>query len=267
MSALWTSGALQLGSVATLFSSFTADGTVITAHATAHTKGSWTEVDASLAFDVTSFKVGGDNTGVSATDSSQLLDIGIGTSGNEKVLVANIPTGYGAVAGALHAHFPIFIPAGTRVSARLQSVITVDIHELVIYLFGGRSWAGETFQVVDTIGALTASSHGTDLSGGGIVEMVASTAFDYKSLGVVFDGGGGILGSGARDVEIFVGAASSEKSLITKIDFGTKSSERLDWVVPFHGFIPLTFNIPAGTRLSMQGAGSRDIGAVLFGYR
>ena len=267
MSVLWTGGAVALGSEALLHGDFETGGTTITADATIHTKGSWTQIVASTPFDVTYFLIGSALTNVSGDRTGQLLDLGIGTSSNEKVLVANIPTGYSAVAGDKAASFPIFIPKGTRVAARMQAFVTVDVVDVFLQLFGGRSWMGETFQTVDTIGALTAASGGTDLSGGGIVEMVASSANDYKALGLVFDLETGSLGGAERLVEIFVGAGAAEKALISKIDFRSASTENVSQVNPFQGFYPMRFNIPSGTRLSAQAVGTRDCGLVMFGYR
>ncbi len=268
-STLWAGGAVALGNEAEIFDSWQTDGTVVTAHATIHTKGSWVELDASTAFDVTFLYVGGDNAGVNNTDTSMLVDIGIGSAGNEKPLIENIPCGYSAIEAWHPAGFPIFIPKGTRVSARAQAKITLDTVEILLYLFGGRSWLGETFQVVETMGALTAASGGTVLGGSGIVEIVASTANHYKALGLVFDLGQASSSGGGADrvVEIFVGAASSEKTLIEKIDFRSASSEEVEWVIPFHGFIPMRFNIPSGSRLSAQAIGSRGCGLVIFGFR
>ena len=269
-STLWVGGAVALANEAELILDFAGgDGTLLTADATVHTKGAWVEMDASVGFDVTSFHVGSNYNAANNTDTGQLLDIGIGSEGNEKVLVADIPCGYGALNGVTHAEFPIFIPKGTRISGRIQATITVDTVEIVLYLFGGRSWYGETFQVVDTMGAKTALSGGTDLEPGGIIEIVASTPNHYKALGLVFDlGQASSSGGGStRDIEIFVGAVSSEKSLIAELDYTTGTGENVVFIFPFHGFIPMRFNIPAGTRLSAQSVGSRGNGLVISGYR
>ncbi len=268
-STLWAGGALQLGNQAELMLDYAADGITLTADSTSHTKGAWVEIDASTAFDVTFLRIGGDNNNTNNTDTGQLLDIGVGTAGNEKVLIANIPCGYSALAEDTHAGFPIFIPKGTRISGRIQATITVDVAEIGLWLFGGRSWMGETFQTVDTMGAKTSLSGGTDISSESIVEIVASTANHYKGLGLVFDlGQASSSGGGAnRDVEIFVGAASSEKSLIKDIDFRSESGENVHHVIPFHGFAPMRFSIPSGSRLSAQAIGGRGIGLVIFGFR
>ena len=266
---LWGGGAVAQGNEVELFADWGADGTVITADSTSHVKGAWAEIDASVGFDVMYFQVGGDDTHINNNDTGQLMDIGVGSEGNEKVLVANIPTGYSACGGRSPAGFPVFIPKGTRISARIQATIASDVLEVILYLRGGRSWMGETFQTVDTMGAKTSLSGGTSISSQAIVEIVASTPNEYKGLGLVFDlGQASSTGGGAdRVVEVFVGATSSEKSLVANIDFRSDSSEEVAWVIPFHGFIPMRFNIPAGSRLSAQAIGSRGIGLVIFGYR
>ncbi len=267
-STLWAGGVVALGNEAELFANFQTDGTTLTADSTSHVKGAWAEIDASVGFDVMYFSVGGDQNNLNNTDTGQLLDIGVGSSGNEKVLIANIPCGYSAVQATTHAGFPIFIPKGTRISGRIQATIASDVVEIVLYLFGGRSWLGETFQTVDTMGASTSLSGGVDLEGGGIVEIVASTPNHYKALGMVFDLGQASSSGGGnnRDVEIFVGAGAAEKTLLKEIDYRTHTGEGVEWVIPFHGFIPIRLTIPSGSRLSAQAIGGRGIGLVMFGY-
>ena len=256
-------------------SSFQTAGTTITADSTIHTKGSWVSVVASASFDVTWLGVTtSDETHVSATDTSQLLDIGIGAAASELVLIANIPSGFSAltvITGTSNSQqitwFPVEIPSGTNISARLQALITVDVCDVRLFMLGSSPWHEPMFQSIDTIGAVTASSSSTDLSGGGIVELIASTAEDYKAIGWVCDlGPGGTLGGDTRLIEIFVGAGAAEKTLVDNIQFSSASVEAVNSCQPV-GFFPVEMNIPSGSRLSAQAVGARDVGIVLFGFR
>ncbi len=261
---------MWLPSLAAIDSSFQTTGTTVTADASAHTKGAWVQLVASAPFDVTMIKVSSTNTThVSATDSSQLTDIGVGTSTNEKVLIANIPTGYSALyeIAPQGAWFPIQIPSGSRISARMQATITVDTVDIKLFMYGGSSWSSvPMFQSIDTIGALTASSHGTLLSDS-IVEIIASTAEDYKALGYGVDGGGAVSMGNDRFLELFVGAGAAEKSLINNFTIWTANSEAIDRTEIPQGIIPIEMNIPSGSRLSAQLSGSLSIGLVLYGFR
>ncbi len=258
-------------------SSFQTAGTTITAHSTIHTKGSWVSVVASAPFDVTWLGVTtSDSTHTSATNTAQLLDIGVGAAASELVLIANIPSGYSAItmpltnaAGRGITWFPVEIPSGTNISARMQATITVDTCDVRLFMLGSSPWQPPTFQSIDTIGAVIASSAGTDLSGGGIVELTSSTAEDYKAIGWVGDlGAGGALGGEDRLIEIFVGAGAAEKTLVDNIEFSTGSTESVTNCQP-RGFFPVEMNIPSGSRLSAQATGGagRDVGIVLYGFR
>ena len=261
---------MWLPNLAATTSSFQTTGTTITAHADAHTKGSWVELVASAPFDVTMIGIGASVTvHGSGTDTSQLTDIGVGASTAEKVLIANIPSGYNAlyVPNSLTAWFPIHVPSGTRISARMQATITVDVVDIQLFMFGASSWMSvPAFQTIDTIGALTASSHGTLLSDS-IVEIIASTAEDYKALGFGVDGGGTTSMGNDRFLELFVGAGAAEKSLINNFKIYTSNAEAVDSSEIPSGIIPIEMNIPSGSRLSAQLSGSLNLGLVLFGFR
>lgn len=260
---------MWLPSLAGTANSFQTSGTTITAHATPHTKGSWTQLVASAPFDVTMLIVGGSVNSASATDTSQLVDIGVGAT--EKVLIADIPTGYSCLDLNSNrvAHFPVEIPSGTKISARMQATITVDVVDIQLFMYGGSSWSSvPTFQSIDTLGAVSAGSHGILVSGGGIVEIIASTLEDYKALGYGVDGGGSTtLGNVSPQMEIFVGAGAAEKSLIDDIRLGSASNESVTRATPPQGILPIELNIPAGSRLSVQNSVSNNFGIVLYGFR
>ena len=259
---------MWLPGLAAIDNSFQTAGTTITAHATPHTKGSWVSIVASAPFDVTLLGVTGNATGTSGTDTSQLTDIGVGAT--EVVLIADIPTGYSSlsIANSQPAWFPVEIPSGTKISARMQAVITVDTVDIQLFMFGKSSWSSiPTFQSVDTMGALSASSHGTDLGAGTITEIIASTAEDYKALGFGVDGAGDTSLTGNKLLELLVGAGAAEKSLINNIKINLGSNESISAAVPSQGILPMEMNIPAGSRLSADLDSSGDVGLVIYGFR
>ncbi len=260
---------MWLPGLAATDSSFQTSATTVTAHATPHTKGSWVQLVASTPFDVTLIGVAGSDTHQSGAASGQLTDIGIGAT--EVVLIDNIPTGTATlqyIESGKVAWFPVEIPAGTKISARMQSVTTVDVVDIQLFMYGGSSWSSTPqFQSVDTLGAVTASSQGTSLSAS-IVEIIASTAEDYKALGWGVDGGVDTLLGSDPFLEIFVGAGAAEKSLITGIQQFTSSVEALGGSSIPQGIIPMEMNIPSGSRLSAQlSTGGALLGLVIYGFR
>jgi hypothetical protein len=129
-------------------------GTSIDAGGTANTKGSWTEiVSAANMTNPMSFMlvVIGDQSTTHAGAGSVgfLLDIGIGASGSETVLAANLPirvsaqqdptssSWYGSVSPLAFPLFPAALPAGTRLAARMQANTTdAALRKLDVALYG-----------------------------------------------------------------------------------------------------------------------------------
>src|SRR4029077_20914892 len=93
-------------------------GTTITASGSINTKGSWTVLIASLGADCVfaTFEILGT---VGATRHS-LLDIGIGATGSEKVIISNISVESSATV-ITRFSIAISILAGTQIQARCQS--------------------------------------------------------------------------------------------------------------------------------------------------
>ncbi len=244
----------------------------ITADSTPHTKGVWAEVYASTAFDVTTLQVRGSSTASSGVNTAQLLDIGIGASTFEKVLIADIPTGHSALGRGFgkYADFPISVPAGTRITARLQAAVISDICDIAIDLYGATPWDQQShFQVVDTMGTTAAASHGKLITGNSITEIIASTAENYKALGWSVDTADETT-SGSEDftMDILVGAGAAEK-VLTSVFWRSDNGERSEETMPPQGILPMILNVPSGSRLSVQrqpSASSRS-GVTLYGFR
>ncbi len=100
-------------------------GTIVDPGSTANTLGAWTQITASTAHNYSYLTfVSGDNGTEYYVDKNWLVDIGIGPSGSETVLIPqlflygdtdlNIPTPW--IIGPLH----VSIPAGTRIAVRCQ---------------------------------------------------------------------------------------------------------------------------------------------------
>jgi hypothetical protein len=118
------------GGVGTVgFVSASTHGTAITPSATANTKGSYSQLIASTASDYVGFVLGFDLQNASVTTvQSFLLDLAIGAAASEVNIVSNfsvfsVVASSFRVAPANSAFYPIQIPAGTRLSARVQSSI------------------------------------------------------------------------------------------------------------------------------------------------
>lgn len=113
-----------------LFTPGSSRGVAIDPGGSAHTKGSWVQMSASCPADVSAiFGVAGFNGDNSrAAAARMMLDIGIGSAGNEFVLVPNLYFGWGSTWDGANDVIlqPIAasIPLGSRVAARAQCSIT-----------------------------------------------------------------------------------------------------------------------------------------------
>lgn len=97
----------------------------VTGSATANSQGAWTQIFASTATDSGYLILMPDDITVSATNSATLVEVGIGASGQERTVIDNIAIG-GWGHGAMF-QCPFFIPAGTRVSLRVRSIIASKV--------------------------------------------------------------------------------------------------------------------------------------------
>ena len=186
----------------------------VTASATLHTVGSWTQIIADTA---TSEMAGllmffANSTTAAATDTGMLLDIGTGAAASEVVRVQSLAISQQATC---HTAIPIRIPGSTRLAARIQSSVASRTLSGGFALFA-TPFADRLPTEVDVLGTSTATSVGTAMSGasGTWVEILASTTKDYQALVLVpslsdTNSGGNVnvryeLGIGAAGSEVAV---------------------------------------------------------------
>lgn len=138
-------------------------GTRATASASTNTKGSWSQVTASLPHDAYGFWLTMAGTATSATSTDGLLDIGIGAADSEVVLVPDLLAGWlgTPTQGPRTLFIPIFIPKGTRVAIRNQGVIAADTVDCMFHFKSGDpANRGLLFSGCDAYGIVSASSAG-----------------------------------------------------------------------------------------------------------
>jgi len=167
-----------------------ASNVTITASVSAHTYGAWTEIVASLAQDTQMLGVFVNLGRVNGTNSASIISFGFGASGSETEFVAfacgSIGEGSIASANGIFVQLPISLPSGTRIAARLQSVITTPKTCLIQ---GVISFAAQPYDFVganktlDSLGLNLATSAGTDIAASSVYsEIVASTSQAYRGL-------------------------------------------------------------------------------------
>jgi len=224
-----------------------------TAGATAHTKGSWVQLTASLSSQASLIGVMVSGVYTAATDTSTLVDIGIGASGSETVIVPNLAVGgYGGAPPLIWV--PVRIPSGSRIAARCQSIVAGKTSVSV------RIWAftnAEPSRVptaVEAIGSNTSTSAGVAMSGssGTWVEITSATASDYQALTVVPSCSATAGNNGPWRLSLGVGAAGSEVELSSSFVEQT-GNPLIQQTGSFTiGNMLSGISIPAGSRLAVK---------------
>jgi hypothetical protein len=228
----------------------------VAAHASANTKGAYTELCAALPWDalISLYAMHG-----ALNNRDFLIDLAIGAAGSEQIIVPNIY--YTQMA---YYYFPIlfplkvFVPSGTRISARCQATtggqpVFCHIHAERFTACGGDIPP----QYAVNYGAVTADSGGTGIDPGATPgtygAWVELTASSVALRGFLFQVG--TQRNAARStytyaIDIGVGAAGSEQAICEELP---------RWTYNGHNFLnpqiegPFMIPIPAGTRIAVRG--------------
>ena len=240
----------------------TSSGSVtVTADTAAHTKGAWTEIIASNAADTSALFIFPQNTSQTGTNTATLLDIGTGAAGSETVVAGDI-----AIGGLANTYIgvscvaPIKITNGTRIAARIQSIVTggktatVDLRTLA---WGDASTVPTS---VDVLGTSTATSAGTQIFTS-YTEVIASTAQEYEAIIALPSFASPGAGNTSVTLSVATGSAGNEIEIAT-FDLKETSSE---YVAADQQPSTITdVTISAGTRLSVKTSAS-DVWVTLIG--
>lgn len=237
----------------------------------AHVDGAIAEVVASAEFDAWVLDLFFGASAVANTNTTALMDILIGPAGSEVELIADIMVGYvptGAGASAYKRMWaPLFVPAGSRLSARVRSAVASKVYSLGIQLIGGGGpWSHLPIHCVKsrTVGAVPASSKGTPLATPGAAHakgawtvLEASVAEEARAIGwgVGLDADASAVNVNAF-MDIGVGAAGAEQVIVPDIYFQSSSSEDVSRIDPLGGFWWLESPIPVGQRIVARYQGS-----------
>lgn len=256
------------------------DGTTITASGSAHTKGSYTQLIASSAKDAfgITILIWGAQTAAS-TNNRGLLDIAIGASSSEIDIVPNLM--YGGTAtwnGTTHSpavyYFPLYIPSGTRISARSQNVtasrtctVAVWLHHTLI---GHDGWCGSRVQAY---GASTSTSTGVSHSPGNgsyatATEIVASCAKPIRYMQLGMDMFTDSTGSTARGLAR-IGVGSTPNYVVEHLPTHESTTLETNTCALANMILSnLRFSIDNGTRLvisAMRNVAAEARGWIIYG--
>lgn len=248
-------------------------GTVgVTTSSTIHTKGSWVQLIAATTYDFSGIIVWFD--WADAAGREYLVDIGIGSSGNETVVVSNLALSRCSTTDRLfhsYVYLPITVQAGSRLALRAQAGASgaYTAYVAVQGLVGG---APLGISGVETIGAVPASTSGVSVTPGasgvwgGWTQITDACANDIKHL-IVHMGSQG-RGTGTQQywlLQVATGSSGAERIVIDTL-FAAETNAGVFMPQYPPGFF---VNIPSGTRLSArgmkQGASGNTSGIILYG--
>ncbi len=248
----------------------------VVASATPHAKGSWVTLLAATAtnWDGGFYIIRNNVSFTGATDTSTLMDIGIGAAASEIVVLSDFAVGYKSVqAGTTTAtettYIPIRIPAGARIAARSQSaVVSKSVSVGVAGQYGVSLIGNAVPQRSTTYGTTSATSCGTTVTGsassntyGSWAQVTASTTAPIHGLMVSIQGASSTnMASRYVTLKLGIGGAGSEQQIGPVMFFVASSNE---WVMNdtlMGGYIPVMgLSIPVGSRISAAVQGSTAV--------
>lgn len=244
----------------------------VTSGWTANTLGSWVELTPGLPYAVDSLDV---SLFTGTVNSDMLVDIGIGASGSEVVLVNSLYNALGTDAARCSQYrLPIKLPAGTRIAARSRSNVANNAVGVVIYATASETMTVPGSSVVATYGATTGSSRGTSLDSGGTAntygawtQITASTLYESRWISIgVASGANYSLTDADRLLDIGIGESGSEVALLEGLYMRDNSGA--DVLIPgvwtFDVAIPQGVRLSARTKCSITNATDRKCDVVLY---
>lgn len=138
--------------------------TVVTSGSTANTKGSWASIGTTL-YDACWLRLQRSYSSNTSGSFSVAMDLGVGSSGNQFVLVPDLMIATGGQFQAAYSQLslPLSIPAGTNLWIRSQSNLAsnADRASLSLQLYDGGFTQPEGYCGVDAIGFVSAAPTAT----------------------------------------------------------------------------------------------------------
>lgn len=223
----------------------------VTASATANTKGAWAQMFAATTVDSGYLVLMPDDITVSATNTATLVDVGVGAAGVEQVVLSNINIGAWGHGSDFIA--PLFIPAGSRVSLRIQSAVVSKVLNGRLSLIPC-AVLNDASQFSETWGATTATSSGTTLTTPSVAGT--KTAWQQISAGITRDtswitwslgSNGTNIAAAKGGFDVGYGGAGVEQPLVQNARWEQLGAETVRPCC-----FPVPCNLPAGTRLAVR---------------
>lgn len=202
------------------------------------------------------------NTWTSNTQTDMLVNLYKGDAGAEQPFIMGLLAGWAGDPGAngdaaKRYRFPLFIPAGTRISAKAQGFIASDTVNIAIFVRGGGAPQGWVGTGVESLGINTSTSLGTSITGGttseGTFVNIGTSKYRYGFVYPILQGTISDTGSnnGIISLDIGVGGAAIGGLGDGTFYIAMSNAER------HHSITEGCYcDIPAGTLLQLRAQGS-----------
>lgn len=247
------------------------NGTSVTSAGTANTKGAWTTIVASTPHPVSGILL---CPSFNAGSVSYLLDIGVGGSGSETILIPDLHfSGMGTCPPV--TLFPLGIPQGSRIAARSAASSPSEVIRFSCHLLSGGFDEASSRCRVTAYGVAASDSGGVSVDPGAAAHtkgawttITASTTATIHELMIAAGNQSNPVAAAAQWLaDIGVGAAGSERILLADYRLHATLQETL--VPSMSPLLPVS--IPPGSRLAVRSqcsitdATDRLIDFVLYG--
>lgn len=223
----------------------------VNASASPNVKGVWAELCTSTPWDADALLV---HLQINSSTVGALMDFAIGAAGSEIPIVENVLIAQPSRLST-YLHVPKQIPAGSRISARVQATNGGQAIAVQAMLMRGSFWSNPPAGNVLTYGADTTDSGGQVIDPGAVLntygswtQLSASTARDISAVFLMVgnrQNAAPVDAAGSFWLDIGYGAAASEIAVIAGLRFGSSTAA-------LYGPLPamwLPASIPAGSRL------------------
>lgn len=239
--------------------------------ASVNTPGTWTQIFASTAQETSRVVIDMYmNTGIQRWS----IDIGIGTSGQQVVVIPRI-FGFNYTVddfNVFHTVWPVRIPAGSTVWARCTNHVDSVTRSARV---STQLWSGDlnctpAFSQVDLLASSVTMDVTTSTWHTNIVQVSASLSYNYRAIAVSMEpasAGAMDTSTGTWWCSVMLGAASSEVATVPGLRFQMDTATDTGPDMYYH-FIPVS--LPQGERLSLglaSTATADDVAFNVWGFR
>jgi len=238
-------------------------GTQVTTGAASGTKGSYAQMIASTSFDAYWLTIIASSYNLTAVDSQLCIDIAIG-SATQHIIIADLLGGACGTAnvtqkGPKQWDFPLYIPAGSELSARGAGARTSTTFRVACYLYGGTGYPNYRCGSKVVTYGVSSPPNGTTVGAGAsgaaavFTQITASTTEDHFALVPSIQvGADTVWVQGNLTVGFGIGAAT-EAIIGEGYWYWKDTGESMSGP---HPSMPTFQDIPSGSRLTMSVANS-----------